>query len=158
MAMTAWTCPHCQSKQTHDAWCEACHDKGVYIARYQSWDVQISEHVLEHIADGLSTPLEIQKAMNVRSCYANVRGGFQLQFIAQRIRLLTNDTTSLARGLLKARAASMALDVIERGDTKDKLAALKGIQVLGDVVEHKGDIVTRHVVELHEGPPPKREP
>lgn len=149
-----WTCPTCQSEQTHELWCESCD-----YARFASWDIMVSEHVLEHIADGIATPFDIQKAMNARPCYARVNGGqgFALPFIAQRIRLLTNDTSALARGLLKAQAHIMALNVVKHGDTKDHVAALKGIQVLGDVVEHKGETVTRHIVELHEGPPPKRE-
>lgn len=152
MTAHAWTCESCQSEQTHERWCEQC-DR----PRFQSWDVMVSEHVLEHIADGLSTPLEVQKAMNERASYANIHGGLTLQFIAQRIRLLTKDTTSLARDLLKARAATTALEVLRDGDTKDKVQVLRGIQVLGDVVEHKGETITRHVVELHEGPPPKRD-
>ena len=139
-----WTCPACQSEQTHEAWCEACN-----TLRYQTRDIQISEHVLEHIADGLADPLDIQKAMNARPCYANIRGGFQLQFIVQRIRMLTRDTKALARQLFEAQAAVMALNVVKNGDTKDHLQALKGIQVLGEVVEHKGEVstVVKHVYE-----------
>lgn len=141
---SAWTCPHCQSEQTHEVWCEVCGE-----ARYATRDVQISKHVLEHIADGLATPLEIQEAMNARPCYANIRGGFDLQYIVSRIRMLTKDTKSLARQLFEAQAAVMALNVVKNGDAKDHLQALKGIQVLGDVVEHKGEVQTivKHVYE-----------
>ena len=76
------------------------------------------------------------------------------EFIAQQMRLLTVDTTVLARQIAKARSSRVMLEVLETGDTKDKIQVLRGIQVLGDVVEHKGEVVTRHVVELHEGPPP----
>lgn len=147
-----WTCDQCGAEQTHEQWCEACHK-----ARFQSWDIMVSEHVLEHIADGLATPLEVQKAMNARPCYARIRGGFELRYIVQRIRMLTNDTSDLARKLLKAQAHVMALNVIHNGDTKDHVNTLKGIQVLGEVVEHKGETITRHVVELHEGPPPRKD-
>lgn len=141
-----WTCPHCQSEQTHEVWCEACNE-----SRYQSLDIQWSKHVIEHLADGLATPLEIQEAMNARPCYAKYNGGrgFDLQFIVQRVRMLTKDTKALARGLLEAHAAVMALNVAKNGDTKDHLQALKGIQVLGEVVEHKGEVQTivKHVYE-----------
>lgn len=156
----AWTCEHCRSEQTHETYCEACER-----ARFASWDVQVSEHVLEHFADAeadgtVLSPLDMQKLMNARPCYArmNYGNGFALTFIAQRMRLLTTDTRALARRIFDMHAARMALNVVHNGDTKDHISVLKGRQVLGDVVEHKGDIVTRHVVELHEGPPPKREP
>jgi hypothetical protein len=73
------------------------------------------------------------------------------------MRLLTKDTTTLARQIAKARASRTMLEVLETGDSKDTLAVLKGIQVLGDVVEHKGEVTTRFVVETHEGAPPRRE-
>lgn len=146
-----WHCPTCDSEQTHESACEQCGAQ-----RFQTRAVQIARHILEHFADGIVEPIDMLEAMNARTCYANVRGGFQLQFIASQMRLLTRDTSHFARALLKAKADIMALNVIEHGDTKDHIAALKGIQVLGEVVEHKGDLVTRHVVELHEGPPPKR--
>lgn len=152
MSERPWTCPSCQSEQTHEQWCESCNR-----ARFPSWDIMVSEHVLEHIADGLAAPFDIQKVMNERPVYRRVNGGqgFSLQFIVQRVRMLTTSTKSLARQLFEAKAAVMALNVVENGDTKDHLVALKGIQVLGEVVEHKGETITRHVVELHEGPPPK---
>lgn len=150
LTATAWTCAHCLSEQTHETFCPDCE-----IARYPSQAVQIAAHVTEHLADGLSTPFEVLTAMTARPCYQ--RRELTLAFIASQIRLLTVDTTRLARDIIKARSSRLALDVCETGDTKDKLALLKGVQVLGDVVEHKGDIVTRHVVELHEGPPPNRE-
>lgn len=112
----------------------------------------VAEHVVEHLADGLAEPLEVLKAMEARSCY---RGTLTLAFIAQQMRLLTKDTTTLARQIAKARASRTMLEVLETGDSKDKLAVLKGIQVLGDVVEHKGEVTTRFVVETHEGAPPK---
>lgn len=107
----------------------------------------VAEHVLEHLADGIIEPLEVLKAMQARPCYAKTP--LQLNFIAQQIRLLTKDTTKIARDLAKARAVPMMLNVLERGDTKDQLAVLKGIQVLGDVVEHKGEVstVVKHVYE-----------
>lgn len=141
-----WTCAHCQSEQTHDVYCEMCGS-----ARFRSWDVMVSEHVLEHIADGLSTPRDVQDAMNARPCYARINSGqgFDLQYIVSRIRMLTKDTKSLARQLFEAQAAVMALNVVKHGDTKDHIQALKGIQVLGEVVEHKGEVQTivKHVYE-----------
>ena len=112
----------------------------------------MAEHITEHLADGLSEPLEVLKAMQARACYT--RTEFTLAFIAQQMRLLTRDTTALAREIAKARASRTMLEVLETGDTKDKLAVLKGIQVLGDVVQHTGEITTRSVIELHDGPPP----
>lgn len=144
-----WTCSHCRAAQTNDTHCEAC-----YEPRYPSSAIQIAEHVTEHLADGLSTPLEVLQAMQARPCYAKAE--FTLAFVAQQMRLLTKDTTTLARQIAKARASRVMLEVLEGGDAKDKIAVLRGIQVLGDVVEHKGEVVTRHVVELHDGPPPER--
>lgn len=143
-----WTCDHCGAEQTHDVWCQGCSHP-----RYASRAIQLSEHILEHLADGLSEPLDVLKAMTARACYKP--WDLSLQMIAQHIRLLTKDTTALARQIAKARSARTMLEVLETGDTKDKLAVLKGIQVLGDVVEHKGEVTTRFVVETHEGAPPK---
>jgi hypothetical protein len=146
-----WTCPQCQTKHAADALCcSAC-----YEMRYASWAIMVASHVLEHLADGLSEPFDVLVAMQARPCYAKT--SLELAFIAQQMRLLTKDTTTLARAIAKARASRTMLEVLETGDTKDKLAVLKGIQVLGDVVEHKGEVTTRHVVELHEGPPPRQE-
>ncbi len=150
MAARAWTCPHCQSEQTHELVCQTCER-----ARYASWAIATAEHITEHLTDGLATPLEVLTAMQARPCYQSAQ--LSLAFIAQQMRLLTKDTTTLARQIAKARASRTMLSVLEHGDTKDQIAVLKGIQVLGDVVEHKGEVVTRHVVELHEGAPPKRE-
>lgn len=149
--MTPWTCDACQAEQTDDATCQSCG-----ASRFPTWEIQVCEHLLEHLADGLTVPLDVLKAMNARACYARIRGGFQLEFISRKLRLLTSDTTTIARALLKAEAARMALNVARNGDTKDHLAALKGIQVLGDVVEHKVDQTTRFVVETHPGPPPAK--
>lgn len=146
-----WVCPVCGSSQIHEAYCQECGN-----ARFASWAIQIAEHILEHIADGASEPLEVLKLMQARPCYRSVR--LELAFVAQQMRLLTKDTTTLARQLAKARSARTMLEVLETGDTKDKLAILKGIQVLGEVVEHKGELITKHVVELHDGPPPKVQP
>jgi hypothetical protein len=145
-----WTCPHCQIEQTHETFCPSCD-----TARYPSQAIQIAAHVTEHLADGLSTPLEVLTAMTARPCYE--RRELTLAFIAQQMRLLTKDTTSLARQIAKARASRTMLEVLEHGDTKDKIQVMRGIQVLGDVVEHKGEVTTRFVVETHEGAPPRRE-
>lgn len=148
--VSSWTCPHCQQPQTHDVLCLTCERP-----RFSSWAIQVAEHVAEHLADGLNEPIDVLTAMQARLCYRTVP--LELTFIAQQMRLLTKDTTALARQIAKARAARTMLEVLEHGDMKDKTAVLKGIQVLGDVVEHKVDQVTRHVVELHEGPAPKHE-
>jgi hypothetical protein len=146
-----WTCPYCRAEQTHDAWCEACS-----IGRYPTWEIQFAHHVLEHLQDGLTEPLSILEAMQDRPCYRTRQ--LDLGGIARHIRLLTKDTSQIARDLLKARAANMALRASADGASEATLVALlKGIQVLGDVVEHKGEMITKHIVELHEGPPPKRE-
>ena len=123
--------------------------------RYATWAIMVASHILEHLADGLSEPFEVLVAMQARPCYAKQQ--LELSFIAQQMRLLTRDTTQLARQLAKARAARTMLEVLETGDNKDKVQVLRGIQVLGDVVEHKGEVTTRFVVETHEGPPPRQE-
>lgn len=146
--MTSWTCPHCAAEQTDDRYCRDCGKP-----RYASWALMVAEHVTEHLADGLSTPLEVLTALMARPCYA--KADLTLAFIAQQMRLLTKDTTQLARQIAKARSSRMMLEVIETGDAKDKIAVLKGIQVLGDVVEHRGEVTTKFVVETHEGAPPK---
>lgn len=143
-----WVCTHCQVEQIDERWCHSCG-----TPRYRTFAIQVAHHVIEHLQDGLTEPLEILEAMQARPCYA--KAVLELSFIAQQMRLLTKDTTTLARQIAKARASRTMLDVLETGDTKDKIAVLKGIQVLGEVVEHKGETITRHVVELHEGPPPK---
>lgn len=150
--MNPWKCEQCGAEQTHEQWCEACHK-----ARFQSWDIMVSEHVLEHIADGLATPLEVQKAMNARPCYARIRGGFELRYIVQRIRMLTNDTTDLARKLMRAQSAKLALEAMAQATPSDKIRILEkwGPVVNTEYTETKVDAVTRHVVELHEGPPPR---
>lgn len=150
MPKSEWVCPHCRVGQTNETHCEAC-----YVPRYASGAIQIAEHVTEHLADGLTTPLEVLTAMQTRACY--LKTDLSLAFIAQQMRLLTKDTTTLARQIAKARASRTMLEVLETGDSKDKLAVLKGIQVLGDVVEHKGEVTTRFVVETHEGAPPRRD-
>jgi hypothetical protein len=117
----------------------------------------VAEHVLEHLSDGLAEPLEVLKAMQARPAYR--KGGLSLAFIAQQMRLLTKDTTTLARAIVKARSSRTMLEVLETGDTKDKIAVLAkwGPETNAEHVDHTGETVTRHVVELHEGPPPKRE-
>lgn len=144
-----WTCPHCQSVETDEWVCRNC-DR----PRFASFAIQAAEHVLEHLADGLAEPLDVLKAMKARPCY--LRTDLTLAFIAQQMRLLTKDTTTLARQIAKARASRTMLEVLEHGDTKDKIQVMRGIQVLGDVVEHKGEVTTRFVVETHEGAPPKQ--
>lgn len=148
--VSTWTCGYCRAEQTHETYCLVCER-----ARYVSWAIQVAEHVTEHLAAGLSTPLEVLTAMQQRPCYE--RAQFTLAFMAQQMRLLTTDTTTLARQIAKARSSRTMLEVLETGDAKDKIAVLKGIQVLGDVVEHKGEVTTRFVVETHEGAPPVRE-
>ena len=151
MPQPTWTCPHCSDEaQTDPRFCQSC-----ARPRYASWAIQVAEHVTEHIADGLATPLEVLTAMEARGCYA--KAGLTLAFIAQQMRLLTKDTTTLARAIAKARASRTMLEVLETGDAKDKIQVLRGIQVLGDVVEHKGEVTTRFVVETHDGAPPRRE-
>ena len=150
MTPTTWTCDACQTEQIDQRFCQSC-----ARPRYASWAIQVAEHVTEHIADGLATPLEVLEAMQARECYAHVP--FRLSFIAQQMRLLTKDTTTLARQIAKARASRTMLEVLETGDAKDKIQVMRGIQVLGDVVEHKVDQVTRFVVETHDGAPPKGE-
>lgn len=113
----------------------------------------VAEHIAEHILEGMTDPVAVLAAMEARGVY---KTALTPTFIAQQMRLLTKDTTTLARQIAKARASRVMLDVLETGDAKDKIAVLRGIQVLGDVVEHKGEVTTRFVVETHEGAPPKQ--
>lgn len=157
--MTEWTCPHCQSKQTHELVCEAC-DR----SRYASFEIQVCEHILEHIADGAEagivvSALDVLKAMNARPCYARINSGqgFQISYIQSRMRAVTRDTTPLARAIFKAKAANAALRIMEHGTPSELINAMAkwGPETNAEHVETKVDQVTRHVVELHEGPPPK---
>lgn len=141
-----WTCANCSLDAiSHEhVYCPSC-----YHGRYANWSIQFSTHILEHIADGASEPFAIQQLLVQRPCYARNVGNITLELVARYCRLLTKDTTQFARGLLKARAAQTSLEVLEHGDTKDKIQVLRGIQVLGDVVEHKGEVQTivKHVYE-----------
>lgn len=122
--------------------------------RNSTWAVMVAEHVAEHVLAGMTDPVEVLAAMEARGIY---KTQMTPQFIAQQMRLLTKDTSTLARQIAKARASRVMLDVLETGDAKDKIAVLKGIQVLGDVVEHKGEVTTRFVIETHDGAPPRQE-
>lgn len=146
---SVWTCAHCLAVlgDTDALICSECE-----APRYASWAIQLAEHVLEHLADGLSEPLEVLRAMQARRCYKRFTG-LTLALMAQQMRLLTRDTTAIARSLAKARASRMMLEVCETGDLKDKIAVLKGIQVLGDVVTHQGEVTQRVVYELHDTAP-----
>jgi hypothetical protein len=143
----AWTCESCNADYDDAVlWCAGCG-----TSRYSSFAVMVAEHVLEHLADGSTEPLDVLKALQDRPIKAYT--SLSLAFVAQQMRLLTKDTTTLARQLAKARAASMMLHAVTNGSVAEQLTVLKGIQVLGDVVEHKGEVTTRFVVETHEGPP-----
>lgn len=146
--MTPWTCATCSSENTHDTHCQTC-DR----ARFRWFEEQFCAHILEHIADGVSDPVAMFVALKERPCYANWRG--DVPFVARYMRLVTKDTTQIARDLLKARAAQMALRASHEGASEQTLVALlKGIQVLGDVTEHKVDMATT-VKHVYETAPPK---
>ncbi len=117
--------------------------------------VMFAEHVLEHVADGLSTPLEILQAMQARPCYQ--RTTFTLEFIARQLRLLTKDTTQLARDLVRARSARVMLEVLADGEPKDKIQVLAkwGPETNAERVDHNVKSVSTFVVETNDGPPPK---
>jgi hypothetical protein len=147
----AWACDSCNTDYADDAllWCAACS-----TMRYRSFAVMVAEHVLEHLADGQSEPLDVLKALQDRPIKAY--GSLTLAFVAQQMRLLTKDTRTLARQLAQARAASMMLNAVQHGSVAEQLTVLKGIQVLGDVQDVRIDQTTRFVIENHEGPPPPR--
>jgi hypothetical protein len=151
MSGQPWTCGACRTEQTHDAWCDSCGEM-----RYPSFSIQFSHHITEHLADGLSDPLAVLEAMSARPCYERFvkQQNMTLALVTRHMRLLTKDTTSLARQIAKARSSKTMLEVLETGDAKDKIAVLKGIQVLGDVVEHKGEVATV-VKHVYENLPPK---
>jgi len=142
-----WPCPRCQSEQTHDTHCQNCDQP-----RFQWFEEQICRHILEHIEDGISEPLEMFTALKDRPCYASWPGS--VAQVARYMRLLTKDTKLLAGQIADAHAARMMLDVVHHGDTKDKIAILKGRQVLGDTIKHdiQGTTVVKHVYETE---PPK---
>jgi hypothetical protein len=138
--------------------CESCHEErtGMFCATcYPTYAVQLATHVRQHLEDGIIDPLEMLTAMQARPVYAARIAKFGLSFITHQMRLLTRDTTRLARDLVKAHAAQLAADVIRDGDPKDKTALLRGVQVLGEMVQHQVDQTTRFVVETHSGPAPK---
>ena len=117
--MTTWTCEQCQSQQTVDGrWCDTCQ-----APRYPSFAIMVATHITEHLADGLSEPLEVLKAMQARPAYA--RTALDLDFVTRQLRLLTKDTTALARQLVQARSARTMLEVLDQGEPKDKIAVLK---------------------------------
>jgi hypothetical protein len=99
----------------------------------------LAEHISEHLEDGLTDAVAVLQAMQSRPVYARF-GGLTLALIAQQMRLLTTDTTALARQIAKARAARTMLEVIETGDAKDKIAVMKGIGVLSDKLDISGQI------------------
>jgi hypothetical protein len=141
-----WRCSNCDEER-FGVYCDAC---------FGSYAIQIATHVREGLEDDVIDPLEMLTRLQAMPVYAARREPLTLEFVTRQMRLLTRDTTRIARDAIKANAAKLAHDVMTHGDTKDKTALLKGVQVLGDVVEHKGSIVTTHVVELHDGPPPRR--
>lgn len=145
-----WTCPHCADEtQTDQRYCQACQRP-----RYASWAIQVAEHVTEHLEDGLSTPLEVLAAMEARGCYKSA--GLTLAFISQQMRILTKDTTTIARQLVKARAARTMLEVLETGDTKDKISVLAkwGPDTNAEHVDHAGTVATT-VTHVYEEAPAK---
>ena len=122
--------------------------------RNSTWAIMLAEHIIALMDEGVVDTLEMLARLQDSGRYLVQ---FTPQYVAQQMRLVTRDTTQLARQLAKARAARTMLEVLETGDTKDKIQVMRGIQVLGDVVEHKGEVTTRFVVETHEGPPPRQE-
>lgn len=141
--MTPWTCATCSAENTHDTHCQTCER-----ARFKWFEEQFCAHILEHIADGISDPMTMFLALKARPCYA--RWGGDMPMVARYMRLVTKDTTQIARDLLKARAAQMALRASDDTAKHETLVQLlKGIQVLGEVQEHKHEIATviKHVYE-----------
>lgn len=126
-------CADCGSDRLSEVVCLDC---GRPI--HASWAVMLATHITEHLADGLTEPLAILSAMTARPCYR--RHPLDLSLIAQQMRLLTRDTTALARDLAKARAARTMLEILETGDAKDKIAVQRGIGVLGDRLDISGQI------------------
>ena len=149
--MKHWACPRCQSEQTHDTHCQACDQP-----RFQWFEEQICRHILEHIEDGISEPLEMFTALKDRPCYASWPGS--VVQVARYMRLLTKDTRDLAIRLVRAKSAPTMLEVLAKGTPADKINVMKhwGPDTNAERVEHKGELITKHVVELHEGPPPKQ--
>lgn len=141
-----WTCPDCLTRHEPppEFYCPQCH-----TPRFASWAIAVAHHILEHLQDGLSQPLEILEAMQARPGYARTR--LELHFIAQQMRLLTKDTTTLARQLAKARSAKTMLEVLETGDNNHKLRVLEkwGPETNAEHVDHSGTVSTtvKHVYE-----------
>lgn len=147
----SWLCPHCLVSHAEEAlqFCPNCD-----AVRHASWEIMFSADVLEAMDDGVIEPFAVLTALQSKLVYARLPTPLTLARVARQMRLLTKDTTVFARALAKARASRTMLEVLAEGDAKDKIAVLRGIQVLGDVIEHRGEVVTKHVVELHDGAPP----
>lgn len=137
------TCAMCRAPYGPDAViCEPCG-----TPRYASYAVMLAEHVLEHIADGLTEPVEILRAMVARPIRSYA--GLTLAQVAQQVRLLTKDTSALARALVKARSARTMIEVLETGDAKDKISVLAkwGPETNAEHVAHSGEIALPTRVE-----------
>ena len=56
------------------------------------------------------------------------QAGMTSSFIAQQMRLVTTDTTALARAIFKARASRTALEVLETGTRRIKSRCSAGFR------------------------------
>lgn len=155
MNTTTWTCEHCRLEHIDraDVACPKC-DR----SRYASFEIQVCEHILEHIADGAEagivvSALDVLKAMNARPCYARINSGqgFQISYIQSRMRAVTRDTTPLARAIFKAKAANAALRIMEHGTPSELINAMAkwGPETNAEHVDHTGAVSTtvKHVYE-----------
>src|SRR5215471_16650878 len=135
MSIATWTCKHCgvehADRDRPIQFCAACER-----ARFASFEIQLCEHILEHMADGILDPLGVLTALKERPCYAKTP--IAITTVASRIRILTRDTRKEARELVRGHSSRMMLDVINNGDAKDKLQALKnwGPEVNAEHVDH----------------------
>ena len=134
MGNVTWICDQCRAEQTTDGrWCDACQ-----APRYPSFAIMVATHITEHLADGLSEPLDVLRAMQARPCYA--RTALELDFITRQLRLLTKDTTALARQIVQARSARTMLEVLSDGEPKDKIAVLKAWGPEANVEHDRGGL------------------
>ena len=141
-AAAPWTCDHCRAPQTHELWCELCHEP-----RYRTFAIQFAHHIVEHLADGVTEPLAMLEAMQARPCYA--RTTFTLSQIVAQMRMLTKDTRKLAEQIVQAQSARLMIRACASPDPKDQIAILKQWGPKANPEEHNvnGQTIVKHVYE-----------
>ena len=130
-----WTCDSCKREQP-DAF--ICVDCGA--VRFPTWSLMLQTHITELLADGIVDPVSLLAQLRARPCYHASRAALTIELVTRYARLLTKDTTKLARDIVKARSAQTMLEVLEHGEPKDKIQVLAkwGPETNADRLEHTG--------------------